>query len=175
MAAVLHEADLAVAAHGEAHVVAVRPGVGHADHLLQHAVDRLVLEAADAAQLVAHDAGLEAQLLAVGDVLELAATAAPEVLAARLDTLIRGLAHLDRRGLDVGRRLRRDFGEDALTGHGVVDEYDAAVGSASDGLAAGGEAGQLDLDRLARAIERAAAPPAPLASALGCGLWRSGV
>jgi hypothetical protein len=78
---VLHEADVTVATDREAQVVAVAPGIAHAEHVAHWCV----LEASDAAQLLADDTGLQPELLAVVDVLELTAAAAAEVLALRVD------------------------------------------------------------------------------------------
>ena len=165
MRAVLHEADVAVAAHGEAHVVAVRPRVVHADHLAQDLVDLGVLEAPDAPHLLAHHAGLEPQLLAVGDVLQLAAAAAPVVLAPRLDALRRLLQHHRRPRLDVRGLLGGDLGDHALAGDAELDERDAPVRCATHRDAARREARELELDGDTGTVDEAASPAsAPLLS-----------
>ena len=86
-------------------------------------------------------------MLGVVDVLELAAAAATEVLAARLDALRRGLEDEHGGGLDEPRRVVRDLGDHALARQGVLDEDDATVLGVADGAAARCEAVERELDR----------------------------
>ena len=171
--AALHEADLAVAADGVAHVIAVVPRVVHAEHVEGLRFGLGGFEVADAGELVADDAGLEAELLRVVDVLELATATAAEVAAGSLDAVLGGAEHEDGGGLEEAGGVVCDLGDDAFAGDGVLDEDDATVLGVSDRAAAVGEAGEFELDRDERAGCGRASPcgGVPSGRAAAPGAW----
>jgi hypothetical protein len=144
--AALHEADLAIATHRVAHVVAVVPGIVHPDHFEHERFGLGSLESTESSELVADDAGLESELLRVLDMLELAAATEAEVAAGRIDTVFRGAEDEDGGSLDHVGLIVGDFGDDALAGDAVFDEDDTAILGVADRTAAGGESSEFEFD-----------------------------
>ncbi len=118
--------------------VAVEPRLGRPEaggHLGQ-------LDLADAGELVAHLAGLEAQLLVVGQVLPLAASADAEVLAEGFGTVRRPLHVAHHGALHVAAALHADLHVHHVARHGHRHE-DHHLLPAAHRLAFGGQRGYL--------------------------------
>ena len=118
-----HEAQLAVAVHGEAGVVAVAPGVVSADGWRYGRI----LEAADAAKLLTDDVSLQLQLLGIGDVLPLAAATDPKVRAGRLNPVLRGGQHLHNASDGNTLALAVHLHHDLFAGDAVIGEDDLSI------------------------------------------------
>jgi len=112
--------DVAVLLPGrKAEVVAVPPRVGGAANRPHNRI----IEAADAAELLADDEFLGGQLGGVAHVLQLAAAAFAEQGAARLDAIQRGLDDTRHNRLEVVRVLTFDERFDQFTRRGEGDEH----------------------------------------------------
>src|SRR2546422_555394 len=86
--------------------------------------DGRVGEAPDTPKLLSNDVRLQLKLARIGDVLPLAAAAAAEILARRLDAIGRGLQNFDCPSQKHSRALAFDFYDGALAGYAVVGEDD---------------------------------------------------
>ena len=127
------EAGIAeLAPGGEAHVVAVAPGVIGADDGIHGRVG----EPADTGELLADDALLGGELGGVLEVLELAAAALPEERALWLGACTRGFEDVGDHTLDVVGVDALDLDLDQLAGGGEGGHERLAVGKAGEAAAA---------------------------------------
>ena len=147
-----------LAARREAHVVAVAPGVVRADD----GVHGRVGEAADAGELLAHDALLGGELGGVLQVLELAAAAVAEEGALRLHAAAGGFEHVRDDAFDVVLVDALDLDLDELPGSGEGGHERLAVGQA--GEAAPARHDPLDANGLEALFLGDLLPAAPAAS-----------
>ena len=126
------------------HLVAVAPGVGHA----QDRLDDHVVEAADVGQGLGHLALLELELGGVVEGLPLAAAHVGGVVAAKRRAARGGGEELEQARLGVAGPAPRDRQADEVAGQGAAHEHDEAV-DAADALAAVGEGIDGEVERVA--------------------------
>ncbi len=123
MGTTLYKTNLTARLGCEPHVVSITPLVFRANRVR----DRRVGEAADAAQLLAHDVTFELELVPVIDVLPLAAPALSEVLARRLDSVLRRLQNVDHPAHEHPRSLVLDLDHGLLARDPIVGEEHTAI------------------------------------------------
>ena len=113
---------------GEAHVIAVAPGILSTDYGIHGGV----VKATDASELLTHDALLCGELGGVVEVLELAAATLAEERALRVDTAAGGLDDLRDYAFDVVTVDAFDLNLDKLTGGGEGGHEGFAIGEAGE-------------------------------------------